>query len=207
MLKVLNLYSGLGGNRQLWKNVKVTAVENNKSIAEVYQEIYPDDKVIITDAHQYLLEHYKEFDFIWSSPPCQSHSDIRRMGAVAGMYKPVYPDIKLYEEIIFLEWFCKSKYVVENVKSYYQPLREPQYSGRHCFWANFNIPNIKISPLKIREVKIKGSVLFGKKLTTRKDTVLRSMVNPELGLHIFNCAFNSNIQKELNEVKPNSSHN
>ena len=30
MIKVLNLYSGLGGNRRLWDNCEVTAVELDK---------------------------------------------------------------------------------------------------------------------------------------------------------------------------------
>ena len=77
-LKVLNLYAGIGGNRKLWKDVDVTAVENNPEIAEVYKQFYPNDKVIIADAHQYLLEHFKEFNFIWSSPPCPTHSKLRK---------------------------------------------------------------------------------------------------------------------------------
>lgn len=71
-MKVLNLYAGIGGNRKLWEDVDVTAVENNKEIAAVYQELYPNDKVVIADAHEYLLKHYTDFGFIWSSPPCPS---------------------------------------------------------------------------------------------------------------------------------------
>jgi hypothetical protein len=37
-IKILNLYAGLGGNRKLWKNVEVTAVENNPEIAKIYQD-------------------------------------------------------------------------------------------------------------------------------------------------------------------------
>ena len=74
-MKILNLYAGVGGNRKLWPaSCKVTAVEKDKKIANVYNKLYPDDTIITGDAHQYLLEHYSEFDFIWSSPPCQSHS-------------------------------------------------------------------------------------------------------------------------------------
>ena len=84
-IKILNLYSGIGGNRKLWSgDIEVTAVEYNPDIARVYQEFYPNDIVIVGDAHQYLLEHYKEYDFIWASPPCPTHSDIRRCGIVTG---------------------------------------------------------------------------------------------------------------------------
>ena len=139
-MKILNLYAGIGGNRKLWGNEhEITAVEINPEIAKIYQDFFPNDKVIVADAHQYLLEHYKEFDFIWSSPPCLTHSDIRRMGVVAGMYEAKYPDMKLYEEILFLMNFCGCKWVVENVIAYYEPLIRPNISGRHYFWSNFNI--------------------------------------------------------------------
>lgn len=62
MIKVLNLYSGIGGNRKLWKNVDITAVEIDPKIAEIYQDTFPEDKVIVADAHQYLLENYKKFN-------------------------------------------------------------------------------------------------------------------------------------------------
>ena len=72
-MKILNLYACLGGNRYKWDEVtkvEVTAVEWDEELARMYQERFPNDKVIVADAHQYLLDHYKEFDFIWSSPPC-----------------------------------------------------------------------------------------------------------------------------------------
>ena len=37
-MKVLNLYAGIGGNRKLWTDVEVTAIENNESIAAIYQD-------------------------------------------------------------------------------------------------------------------------------------------------------------------------
>ena len=174
-IKILNLYAGIGGNRKLWDgDIEVTAVENVSEIAKIYKEFFPQDKVIVTDAHQYLLEHYKEFDFIWSSPPCPSHSDMRRMGVTAGMYDAIYPDMELYQEIILLKYFFKGMWVVENVKSYYKPLIESQLSGRHYFWANFKISNIKLPSLNIRKVH---------------DKKIRNMVNPGLGLHVFKSAF------------------
>ena len=70
MIKVLNLYAGIGGNRKLWKDVEVTAVESDPKIARIYANAFPQDHIVVGDAHVYLLEHYNEFDFIWSSPPC-----------------------------------------------------------------------------------------------------------------------------------------
>ncbi len=80
-MRVLNLYAGIGGNRKLWEDVEVTAVEINEKIAAIYQDFFPDDKVVVGDAHAYLLEHFGEFDFIWSSPPCPTHSQLGKMRA------------------------------------------------------------------------------------------------------------------------------
>lgn len=96
-MKILNLYAGIGGNRKLWGDEhEITAVEYNESIAAIYKDLYPNDTVIVADAHQYLLEHFQEYDFIWTSPPCPTHS---RMNFMKHMPKR-FPDMKLYEEII-----------------------------------------------------------------------------------------------------------
>ena len=133
-MKVLNLYACLGGNRYLWDNCEVTAVELDPELARLYQERFPNDTVIVADAHQYLLDHYQEFDFIWSSPPCPSHSRARFWNTKA---ERIYPDFKLYEEIVFLQTHFKGKWVVENVVPYYEPLIPAKKIGRHLFWSNF----------------------------------------------------------------------
>lgn len=144
-MKILNLYACLGGNRYKWNEVKedieVTAVELDPEAARLYQERFPNDKVIIADAHQYLLDHYKEFDFIWSSPPCPTHSRVRMSQKNRNTFIDKYPDMKLYEEIILLQHNFKGKYVVENVIPYYEPLIPAKKRGRHLYWTNFNLPN------------------------------------------------------------------
>lgn len=140
--RVLNLYACLGGNRYKWDevcdNLQVTAVELDEEAARLYQERFPNDTVIVGDAHQYLLDHYKEFDFIWTSPPCPTHSRIQL--SMQTTRKMKYPDMKLYQEIIFLDTFFKGKYVVENVIPYYEPLINAKKRDRHLYWTNFNLP-------------------------------------------------------------------
>jgi len=139
-MKILNLYAGLGGNSLHWDGHQVTAVEYTAEIAEIYRENHPDHEVVVADAHQYLLDHHAEFDFIWSSPPCQSHSRMIRSGRNR---KPRYPDFRMYEEIVFLQHNFDGQWVVENVKPYYTPLVAPSKAvGRHLFWSNFEIPEI-----------------------------------------------------------------
>lgn len=200
-MRVLNLYAGLGGNRKLWKDVKITAIENNPSIAQYYIDHNPDDRVIITDAHQYLLDHYKEFDFIWSSRDCTSHSRARYWGTGGknggGKIKPMFPDLKLYEEIIFLNNYYAGKWVIENVIPYYEPLIKPTIKiGRHLFWSNFVIYNINVPEADINKGKrdewsaLHDIDITGYHFNIRTDKILRNCVHPELGLHILNCAMN-----------------
>jgi DNA (cytosine-5)-methyltransferase 1 len=200
-MKILNLYACLGGNRYKWNEVKpdieVTAVEYDSEIAKAYQERFPNDKVIVADAHQYLLDHYKEFDFIWSSPPCPSHSKIRITQKSRQTFTPLYPDMKLYEEIIFLDNYFDGKYCVENVIPYYEPLISAQKRGRHLYWTNFNLPN------DLKERKLDGILCTmideHKKLEVFHDLkinanlggyrdVLRNLVDYEAGKTILETA-------------------
>ena len=122
-MEILNLYSGIGGNRKLWGNEhNITAIEQDENIAAAYQELYPNDKVIVGDAHDYLLNNYNSFDFVWSSPPCQSHSRTNYFLNARGIVR--YPDMKLYQEILLLQNFHKGLFCVENVRGYYQPDRK-----------------------------------------------------------------------------------
>lgn len=153
-MKILNLYAGIGGNRKGWELSKddvVVAVEIDPLIAEIYQKNNPNDIVIVGDAHQYLLEHFREFDFIWSSPPCPTHSKIRKQlaikkrkdGTIFEQNKPEYPNMMLYQEIILLEHWFNGYYCVENVIPYYEPLIDGVKLGRHLFWSNLDLNELK----------------------------------------------------------------
>ena len=182
-MKILNLYAGIGGNRHLWGDEhEITAVEYNEKIANKYRALYPNDKVVVADAHEYLLDHHKEFDFIWSSPPCQSHSTTNYFTQFIRK-RPVYPLMNLYQEIIFLQNFYKGKFCVENVVSYYKPLIKPVKIGRHYLWSNFNINKIEQPKDDVGTMIPK----YGNK-ACKKPLEERNAVNSELGLHILNSA-------------------
>lgn len=196
-MKILNLYSGIGGNRKLWpSNCDITAVEINENVANVYKDLFPNDTVIVGDAHEYLLNHFSEYDFIWSSPPCPTHSRIN----FAETRKPDYPDMKLYQEIIFLNKWHKGKWVVENVIPYYPPLIPATKIDRHLFWSNFKLGSFE--PTQRAEIRMQGSrhpieyfeKIFGFDLSKYKlpdkRQKLRNCVNPETGQYILNCALN-----------------
>lgn len=201
-MKILNGHSGLGGNRRLWEceGIKVTAVELEPGIAKIYKDNFPDDEVIVGDVHEYLLENSDLFDFIWLSPPCQTHS---KMMKATRHKKKRYTDLSMYQYVLFLQHFFKGKYVVENVKPYYEPLIKPTIElGRHIFFANFTITPFEIpnypnfikaeSPEAIKGLKkwlginYEGNIYY--KDNHSPGQILRNCVHPETGLHILNCA-------------------
>ena len=190
-MKALNLYAGIGGNRKFWTDVDVTAVEIDPQIAEIYQDFFPNDKVVVGDAHKYLLEHYKKFDFIWSSPPCPTHTKLRTLQKAK-----IYPDMKLYQEVIFLQNWHNKKWVIENVEPYYEPLIKPQKIHRHFFWSNFHIANINFPKMRTCKIEKEREFLqekigfnLDKYSGINKRTILRNCVIPELGKHVLECAF------------------
>jgi DNA (cytosine-5)-methyltransferase 1 len=194
-MKILNLYAGIGGNRKLWGNEhEIIAVEFDPRIAKVYSDMFPEDNVIVGDAHAYLLEHFEQFDFIWSSPPCPSHSRLRRHVSMNNGSKAVYPDMKLYEEILLLSSYYKGYWVVENVIPYYPYLVEPRIIlGRHPYWSNFDIEPKDFSSDGIinngvtQTLEAKYDYNLANHELPDKRKALRNAVNPTMGLHILNC--------------------
>ena len=191
-IKILNLYGGIGGNvAALDRNIyEITTVELSPGVAAVYRNRFPTDILIIGDAKEYLLNNYYKFDIIWASPPCPTHSNVRKI-LVGHSLSAVYPDMVLYQINIFLEHHFKGKWVIENVKSYYKPLIAPTVIiDRHYYWSNFDISVIDVEKtIKISHCKISDySHIDFTGYIGRKDTLIRNMVNEKVGLHIISCA-------------------
>ena len=166
--------------------------------------ISPQDKVILGDAHEYLRKHIDEFDFIWSSPPCPTHSNLQTM-IISNTNNIVYPEMGLYQEIIILKRWFKGKFIVENVRPYYPPLIEPDARiHRHIYWSNFRIGNFNVDDSRRHEHIKSGDTIYGYNLSNTdiedKAKTLRNMVDPSLGNYILNCARNIITKQNVNQV-------
>lgn len=209
-MKILVGCAGIGAESELWEdNVhEITHVEIDPVIAKVLRDRKPNRVVVIGDAFQYLLDHYNEFDFIWISPPCQGNSRMIRSGRNRS---PRYPDLRLYEVKIFLDYNFSGSYVIENVIPYYDPLIIPTIKiGRHYFWSNFYISNFRevYQPKNfITTGTVKGSEELKKWLGISYEgnlyydgnhdpcQVLRNCIHPLIGEHVFNCLLSTNKQE------------
>jgi len=92
-----------------------------------------------------------------------------------------------------LKHHFEGKWVVENVRPYYQYLIKPSIIlQRHPFWANFEIKDKVFEKDNIKAGKIQdfqekhGFDLSSYKLKDKRQ-VLRNCVSPEIGKHIFEC--------------------
>ena len=186
-MKILNLYAGIGGNRTLWGDEhEITAVEINSDIASEYKYRFPNDEVIQTDSHQFLLHNYKNYDFIWSSPPCPSHSRL-----CYSQKEKRYAEMSLYQQIILLKNWSKSLWSIENVVPYYDYLIEPNaIIGRHPYWANFKIEPLDVQNINVsRSSKQELSEYLGMPIPRINGALLlRNSVEPKVGKHIFESA-------------------
>jgi len=211
--RILNLYACLGGNRYKWDevadNLEIVAVELDAELAKMYQERFPNDTVVVADAHDYLLNHFKEFDFIWSSPPCPTHSKVRISQKNREEFDFKFPDMKLYEEVIFLDNFFGGKWCVENVIPYYEPLIQAQKRGRHLYWTNFRLPNSLNERKQPKDFIMTGSKpnenfheidLTNYKGEQRKDKIARNLVDYEAGRTILETAMEIQRQNDTKQV-------
>lgn len=198
-MKILNLYAGIGGNRKLWGDEhEITAVEYDKNIAEAYKERYPNDTLVIGDAADFLIKNYSNYDFIWASPPCQSHSKIINSQYTRHSYVPKFPDMTLYQIIMFLQGHGRScKWCVENVIPYYKPLITPSAEiDRHLYWSNFEIKKFEVTKeyiIKFVTIDTLKDFDLSKFKIKNKRQVIRNQVNYDIGLHILNCAIGAQL--------------
>jgi len=206
MIKVLNMFSGIGGSRRGFQG-DITAVELDKDISEIYSDIWDLDTVHNTDAIEFVTKHHAEFDFIWASPPCPTHSQYRYNVGVRGKgFDGVVPDMtSLYGLITFLGHHHNGLWAVENVRPYYEPLIKPTAKvGRHLIWSNFPIPDLDLPSNGLREnnsieeaSKANGFDLSKYKVTGKRK-ILRNCTDARVGEHVFNCA-----TKEISRQKKN----
>ena len=199
-MKILNLYAGIGGNRTLWGDEhEVTAVEINSDIASEYKYKFPNDEVIKTDSHEFLLHHYQEFDFIWSSPPCPSHSRL-----CFSQKEKKYAEMTLYQQIILLKSWHRGLWAVENVIPYYDYLIEPNVMiGRHPYWSNFRIEPLEVKNIDVsRSSKEELSEYLGMPIPRINGALLlRNSVEPKVGKHILDCAIKKHNEENMTQEK------
>jgi DNA (cytosine-5)-methyltransferase 1 len=156
------------------------------------------------------LKNSDNFDFIWSSPPCQTHSKMAK--ATRHKHLRRYPDLSLYEEIIFLTHFFKGKWVVENVVPFYEPLVPGRKVGRHMYWANFDVGHHyeQMPPDFINLANVAGkmklmgwlgiyypeNIYYGTNHCPAQ--ILRNCVHPKEGLSVLQHAFGSQLAPQPN---------
>ncbi len=182
-------------------------VDSDPVICKIYQELYPNDTVIVGDVNDHFRKHSDEYGFAWFSPPCQPNT--RLVIANWGRYGNI-PPIPNFDQVYGIQpWLkkCfKGSWVIENVIPWYEPPYKPMVNlGRHLFWSNFIIPHKKFKENRIAIDKIllpelakfqKVDLEWLKSFkfphwTKNHDvyrTILRNMVNKKIGKYILNCA-------------------
>lgn len=204
-MKVLNAYAGIGGNRHLWPaDWMVTAIEIDERVAAEYARRYPEDHVIVGDAHAFVMEHAHEFDARWSSPPCPTHSRLAINVAKRKGVEPE-PDPRLWAEIEHLA-AIGGRYVVENVHTYYVPPIAPDLvTARHYYWTNHapdlltELPALPISGQRLGLTADAIAESYGLpplppgSLRDRRKA-MRNAVVPHEGLEIALAAFTADVE-------------
>lgn len=202
-MRVLNAYAGIGGNRHLWpEEWQVTAVELDERIAAEYARRYPRDTVLVEDAHRHVLDRAGEYDAVWTSPPCPSHSRMARSVA-ARTGRDLNPDPRLWAEIRHLRATVQL-YVVENVHTYYAPPILPDLvTQRHYYWAS-EVPMMLTPEVPARwHAHKKGTEEYAEAygvppippgVVRDRRGVLRNAVLPREGLMVAMAAFRSRVE-------------
>jgi DNA (cytosine-5)-methyltransferase 1 len=135
------------------------------------------------------------------SPYKDNAAQIKQGGGIL----PRYPNMELYQEIIFLTHFFRGQWCIENVIGYYEPLITPTGIAKHYVWSNFYIRAYQIKSRghhnRIEAAQQKKGFYIEHYGGIDKEQVLRNCVEPELGLHILNSARKEN--EDLFTMKEN----
>lgn len=225
-MKFLNLYCGLGGNRTCWSG-DITAVEYDENIAKLYQKRFPDDEVIVRDCEEFLRDkeiNLNQFNLIWASPPCQSHSQMQKFNRSKTQRSPIPRMDQIYGLIVWLEQHYENYYVIENVQPHYKiPRPISARVDRHLFWANFPITSKKFKQPKNKHGKIGGIMrndnfddlrFFADSLGLtsifndimllkgyRHITLIRNTIDPKIGKYIFNSFLKKPDLTKFNKIQ------
>jgi len=178
-MKVLDLFSGLGGFSQAFKDrghTVITVDNEPKFKPDICKDII---KLSKKDFNGY------NFDIILASPPCTEFSK-DNMPSSWNKNRSVNPDTLLLQKTLKIIYWIKPRYwIVENVsgaRPYFYPfLGEPvKKVGSRYLWGNFPIMDVKS--------------LYGKwKLSPSGDRpALRSLIPYDLSLAI--CKMCENIR-------------
>ena len=206
MIKLLNLYAGIGGNVHLLDRNKyqIISIEHNIQIAKINQLLHPEDIIITCDglckedeirtecpgnAKYYLRLNYKKFDFIWGSPPCQTHSKMRFTQKSKDFYEYKYPNVDLYQIITLLQTHFEGTYIIENVKPYYESWIKPNFIlNRHYYWSNKYLHCDKLQTPKPFDRMYKPDWIEFLDIPVKQKDIklqwLRNCVHPKEGLQL-----------------------
>ncbi len=157
MLRILDLFCGVGGvargfQKYLLENgieFEYYAVDINDAILLAHRILNPHSVTLKRDAYSFTDHELRSYDFIWASPPCESHSRLMWIYNKNQPEKWEPPDKKLWQLIERL-YRLGIPFVVENVRPYYRPpMRPTSYVCRHALWSNLSIPPFDYSRINI----------------------------------------------------------
>lgn len=162
-MKILNLFAGLGGNRKTWSDHEITALEINPGICKIYSELYPNDTIITQDYEEYLRNKNNDLDFdlIWGSPPCQTHSHMQVFTRHNKKRQPIPKMDQVQGLALWLKRNTDCKFVIENVIPSYGIVSLEDKGiyhvvlDRHIFYSNFIIKKKKF---RSRSSEVHGKI-------------------------------------------------
>lgn len=145
-MRILDLYAGLGGTAKGIQSVlekkgvdyEYFAIEIDPNVCAAHKINNPRSTVICADVKDWL-DKITDFDFVWASPPCQTHSILNFSNKATGK-KTNLVDWSLWHVIDHLQRTENVSYVVENVLIWYnEPFKHNFNLDRHYFWTNLSL--------------------------------------------------------------------